>query len=569
MNKYNDNDLLQNILYVKRLAQENPLDMDIYKFCRETFTDTETAEDFLDRFVLPSAKENKCLTDYRQKKSKTLRRIEQAAEQKQKEADSKQRTAEREVQKQSLPEWIRVDENGRQRLDEAAFIKSFSSIHQLKYFSGCFYGVDGLITNRAISQTVQGILSEYFTEKLAQSTRNIIEGLQNHCYCKDVEPQTDRIHIKNGFLKADKDGLFTEFIPHKEFCLNRLNVAYSEEKQTPERFLNFLNELLKPEDIRTVQQYLGYCLLPTNRLQLCLILNGSGGEGKSQLGYILADILGEANTIQCNIQKVQERFGFANCANKLVYLDDDLDGKAIVKTGNFKTLVTSKGKLEAEVKGVQQNSGQFYVRFLCLGNNPLQSLYDQSDGFHRRRLILLVKPRDKSRKTVYDLGDIILKEEKEAVFQWMVDGLNDLIASEWKLYVSESSRAISDALKRDSDTVDIFFKDNPDIILGQGGEMHTTAIYNEYVYFCGDNALKPVSEVGFSRIISERQSQYNIERVDQLIVHGKRARGYRGVRFKKVHTTSVSKCTEYSNDDLSAVVNDSIEYSNNGLSAVV
>lgn len=569
MNRNYDNDLLQNILHVKKLAQENPLDMDIYKFCRETFTDTEAAEDFLDRFVLPSAKENKCLTDYRQKKSKTLRRIEQAAEQKQKEADSKQRTAEREVQKQSLPEWIRVDENGRPRLDEAAFIKSFSSIHQLKYFSGCFYGVDGLITNRAISQTVQGILSEYFTEKLAQTTRNIIEGLQNHCYCKDVEPQTDRIHIKNGLLKVDKDGLFTEFIPRKEFCLNRLNVAYSEEKQTPERFLNFLNELFKPEDIRTVQQYLGYCLLPTNRLQLCLILNGTGGEGKSQLGYILASILGEANIIQSNVQKVQERFGFANCANKLVYLDDDLDGKAIVKTGNFKTLVTSKGKLEAEVKGIQQNSGQFYVRFLCLGNNPLQSLYDQSDGFHRRRLILVVKPRDKSRKTVYDLGDIILKEEKEAVFQWMVDGLNDLIASEWKLYVSESSRAISDALKRDSDTVDIFFKDNPDIILGQGGEMHTTAIYNEYVYFCGDNALKPVSEVGFSRIISERQSQYNIERVDQLIVHGKRARGYRGVGFKKVHTTSISKCIEYSNDDLSAVVNDSTEYSNNGLSAVV
>lgn len=167
------------------------------------------------------------------------------------------------------------------------------------------------------------------------------------------------------------------------------------------------------------------------------------------------------------------------------------------------------------------------------------------------------------------LGDIILKEEKEAVFQWMVDGLNDLIASEWKLYVSESSRAISDALKRESDTVDIFFMDNPDIILGQGGEMHTTAIYNEYVYFCGDNALKPVSEVGFSRIISERQNQYKIKRVDQLTVHGKRARGYRGVRFKKVHTTSISKCIGNNSEDLSAVVNDSTEHSNDDLRAAV
>ena len=546
--------LIEDFDFIKdELAQKNPLDRRIYEFC-ENFDKPESAEDFLEMFVLPFAKENKCLTDYRQKKRQTLRKIEKAAEQRQKEADIQKRMAEHEALRQTLPEWIWIDDKGRQKLDEAAFIKSFSSEHQLKYFSGCFYGVDGLITNLAISQMVQGILSEYFTEKLAQTTRRIIEGLQNCCYCKEVEPPTDRIHIKNGFLKTDKDGLFTEFIPHKEFCLNRLNIAFSEKKQPPKRFLSFLDELLKPEDIRTVQQFLGYCLIPTNRLQLCLILNGAGGEGKSQLGYILANILGEENLIQNNVQSVQERFGMANCANKLVYLDDDLDGKALVETGNFKTLVTSKGKLEAEVKGVQQNSGQFYVRFFCLGNNPLQSLYDKSDGFRRRRLILVTRPRDKNRKTVRDLGDIILSDEKEAVFQWMVDGLNDLIASGWNLYISESSKAISEALMRENDTVDIFFTDNPDIILGQGGEIHTTALYNEYVYFCGDNALKPVSETNFSRIISERQNRYQIERVNQLVINRKRARGYKGIRFLKIHKTSTNDCAEYDNKSLISVI---------------
>ena len=546
--------LIEDFDFIKdELAQKNPLDRRIYEFC-ENFDKPESAEDFLEMFVLPFAIEKKCKTEYREKKKQTLRKIEKAAAQRQKEADIQKRKAEHEALRQTLPDWIWIDDKGKQRLNEPAFIKSFSSTHQLKYFSGCFYGVDGLITNLAISQMVQGILSEYFTEKLAQTTRRIIEGLQNYCYCKEVEPQTDRIHIKNGFLKADKDGLFTEFIPHKEFCLNRLNASLPEQKQTPKRFLSFLNELLKPEDIRTVQQFLGYCLLPTNCLQLCLILNGAGGEGKSQLGYILADILGELNLIQSKLQRVQERFGMANCANKLVYLDDDLDGKALVETGNFKTLVTSKGKLEAEVKGVQQNSSQFYTRFICFGNKVLQALYDQSDGFYRRLLILVVKPRDKSRKTVRDLGNIILKDEKEAIFQWMVDGLNDLIASGWHLYVSESSKAISEALMRENDTVDIFFTDNPDIILGQGGEMHTTALYNEYVYFCGDNALKPVNETSFSRIISERQSRYQIEKVNQLVINRKRARGYRGIRFLKIHTTSTNDCAEYDGKGLISVI---------------
>lgn len=535
------------------LAKENPLDRRIYEFC-ENFEKPESAEDFLDMFVRPFAIEQKCKTEYKEKKNQTLQKMKKAAAQRQKEADIQKRKAEHEALRRTLPDWIWIDDKGKQKLDEPAFIKNFSFEHQLKYFSGCFYGVDGLITNLAISQMVQGILSEYFTEKLAQTTRRIIEGLQNYCYCKEVKPPTDRIHIKNGFLKTDNNGLFTEFIPHREFCLNRLSAAYSEEKQTPERFLNFLNELLKTEDIRTVQQFLGYCLLPTNCLQLCLILNGAGGEGKSQLGYILADILGELNLIQSKLQRVQERFGMANCANKLVYLDDDLDGKALVETGNFKTLVTSKGKLEAEVKGVQQNSSQFYTRFICFGNKVLQALYDQSDGFYRRLLILVVKPRDKSRKAVRDLGDIILREEKEAIFQWMVDGLNDLIASGWRLYVSESSKAISEALKRESDTIDTFFTDNPDIILGQGGEIHTTALYNEYVYFCGDNALKPVSETNFSRIISERQNRYQIEKANQLVINRKRARGYKGIRFLKIHTTSTNDCAEYDNKGIISVI---------------
>lgn len=83
--------IIEDLDFIKdELAQKNPLDRRIYEVC-ENFEKPESAEDFLDMFVLPFAKENKCLTDYRQKKRQTLRKIEKAAAQRQKEADIQKR----------------------------------------------------------------------------------------------------------------------------------------------------------------------------------------------------------------------------------------------------------------------------------------------------------------------------------------------------------------------------------------------------------------------------------------------------------------------------------------------
>ena len=85
--------------------------------------------------------------------------------------------------------------------------------------------------------------------------------------------QMDRIHVNNGtyFLNGD----FTE---NKEFCLNRLPVNYEMKEAKAERWLKFLSELLEEDDIPTLQEYMGYCLIPSNKAQKLLIILGKGGE---------------------------------------------------------------------------------------------------------------------------------------------------------------------------------------------------------------------------------------------------------------------------------------------------
>ena len=52
-----------------------------------------------------------------------------------------------------------------------------------------------------------------------------------------------------------------------------------------------------------MQEFLGYCLLPTTKGQKMLMLIGKGGEGKSRIGLVIRSLLGDSmNTT--SIQKV-------------------------------------------------------------------------------------------------------------------------------------------------------------------------------------------------------------------------------------------------------------------------
>ena len=77
------------------------------------------------------------------------------------------------------------------------------------------------------------------------------------------------------------------------FCLNPLPVANNPHAPLPERWLAFLADLLYPEDIPTLQEFMGYGLIPTKKARRMLTLIGNGGEGKSCIGRMLRVLLGD------------------------------------------------------------------------------------------------------------------------------------------------------------------------------------------------------------------------------------------------------------------------------------
>ena len=421
---------------------------------------------------------------------------------------------------ESIPDWY----DGK-RINEVLFCQQFLKKHPMKCVRGRLFTVDGLIEDEAqIGKLSMEGISGCLTSGLSKVVANLLASIKLQAYSPPLPIETDRIHVANGTLFLD--GRFTE---DKSYCNNRLSVAYLPDAPPPVRWLQFLSELLVPEDIPTLQEYMGYCLLPTTKGQKMLLMIGKGGEGKSRIGLVLRSMLGD-NMNTTSIQKVENnRFSRADLENKLLMVDDDMDMSALPKTNYIKTIVTAEAKLDLERKGVQSYQRDIYARFLCFGNGALTSLYDHSDGFFRRQLILTTKDKPADRT-----DDPFLVEkmcaELEGILLWCLEGLHRLVQNDFRFTVSERAAANVDTIKRSSNNVIDFMESEGYFRFKADYSISSKEFYDIYKQWCEDNACHSVSAIRFSAELRQNDRRYNLEATNNIYLPGgRRVRGFVGI----------------------------------------
>ena len=113
--------------------------------------------------------------------------------------------------------------------------------------------------------------------------------------------------------------------------------------------------------------------------------------------------------------------------------------------------------MDLERKGEQSYQGQMYVRFLAFSNGDLESLYDHSDGFYRRQLILSVKKKPLDREDDPFLADKLC-DESEGIFLWCLEGLRRLQANNFRFTESSQTKANREDARREADNVLLFLR---------------------------------------------------------------------------------------------------------------
>lgn len=419
------------------------------------------------------------------------------------------------------PVWF----DGKQ-INEILFCSEFLRAHPLRYINGKLFDLNGPVDSEdLIRKQIAEMMQRCVTTNISKRATMLLECLKLQAYSPPMPLKTDRIHVANGICTPN--GLFA---PKLAFCNNRLPVRFNPNAPSPVRWLSFLSELLEASDIPCLQEYMGYCLIPSTKAQKMMVMIGKGGEGKSRIGLVLKALLGDGMNTG-SIQKVEKnRFARADLEYRLLMVDDDMDMNALPKTNYIKSIVTSEGKMDLEKKGSQSYQSRLYVRFLCFSNGALSSLYDHSDGFYRRQLILTVKDRPPDRRDDPFLIEKLL-EEQEGIFLWCLAGLQRLISNDYRFSISNRAAETMESIRRSNDNILEFLASSGYIRFCEGAESSSKELYQAYKQWCDDNAYHSFNANRLSSELTQNAARYHIEATNNIhLSSGKRVRGFKGIQ---------------------------------------
>jgi P4 family phage/plasmid primase-like protien len=298
----------------------------------------------------------------------------------------------------------------------------------------------------------------------------------------------------NNCMVDGKTGDTHEHNP-KYYCTNQIPWDYDTNISCKgEAIEEFIHQSILPEDVKTVWQILGLCLVPDNSFQKAVILQGCGGSGKSTLLAVLSALIGRDNISNLTLQDLEEKFHTIQLLSKLANICGDLDKTALKSIATFKK-VTGGDALTDSFKGKDLVTFVPYARLIFSANEIPLTLDEKSNAFFRR--LIIIKMDNKPLKPDNSLSDKLV-EDMPYIIVKALQALQELYR-EGAIHESGSSKKLVQELYEESDSVEAFLKART--IKVEGAKVKTTEMYQEYKKYCDDEDTKrtPLSRNEFYR----------------------------------------------------------------------
>lgn len=344
------------------------------------------------------------------------------------------------------------------------------------------------------------------------------------------------VPVRNGILKIDysQGRLDYSVVPLSKNLFSTYILPYEFEPLSGcKTFIEFINQILNEDEIRIVQEWFGYNLIPVNFSNKLMIFYGSGANGKSVLLLILKLLLGEENVSCIPLQSFlpESRFGLAATEGKLANIAEEIDEQINAASGLLKQF-TGGDAVPVERKFKEG----FLIRptaRLTFATNSLPRFKDESDGLFRRMLILPFTRQfldeKKQDKRLIDKNFWIDSGELSGILNWALIGLERLIANNWKFSEASSVKDILDEYKVSINPIKQFLKDY--VEYAPNNEIHVAELYEKYVSHCKTYGINKVESQVFGP---------NVRRVFPYITQSKgtslygklRSRIWYGIRLK-------------------------------------
>ena len=336
--------------------------------------------------------------------------------------------------------------------------------------------------NHNIYEIKNGIMREGFvSEDKVENSRNMF-----------------MIAASNGLLDV-KEKKLIKYKP-EHYVFKKMNAKYDPKADCP-KFKAFLGELFEGDDdadqkIKLVQEIFGYLLIPDYTLvkKMFYFYGYKADNGKSSLLEIIRDVFGPDYFGSIAMDQL-DGFLLKKLKGKHANIVGDQNSRTRVPDGIIKLLIGGMDDITADVKHKEAINFTNTAR-LIFAVNKLPYSEAKDEGYFTRAVILifnnqfLVNPDlNNSRQMQRNPEKIteIKEKEKDGILNWMLEGLERLIANK-KLTIPKSCERALEDYKEVNSTVLLYVKEK--CKLSPDSRINRTELYECYRYWCSINGFR-------------------------------------------------------------------------------
>lgn len=344
-------------------------------------------------------------------------------------------------------------------LDFIEMIRRFARDVPVKYYDSSFYMFDGKIyvaIREELIITAYDLLLEHMRivpmiNKKGICKKYFIDIIR---YFNLLVPRADLVAFTNGVLDL-RDYRFHPF--SSEWHVTYYHPYEYDPNAKCNKWLNFLHEVLPDRNSRLIlQMFLGLGLMERGtvynpyegknaaKIELCLILIGSGANGKSTIYDTAIGIFGKERISGLDYDDLTAQGDEGMRARRLLRdalfnwsSDSDQRTFGRKRTGVFKRIVSGESVTDRKIgEDVREN---YNIPFLIFNLNELPYSDDQSLGFIRRLQFITfeyVVPKEKQNPAL----SRELVAEYPGIFNWIMRGAKELKRRKFVFPNSEGNR---------------------------------------------------------------------------------------------------------------------------------
>ena len=315
------------------------------------------------------------------------------------------------------------------------------------------------------------------------------------------------------------------------------------------KFNDFLN-LLDSDDQDVLKKHAALCLTGDNPLQRILILDGLAKTGKTTYVNVVAKLLGPGKATPLRTKYLNDRFEVGQLKGKSLLIGPDVDANFLELEGaSILKALCGHDTLKGELKCGNETfdvAGRFNI--MIAANTRLKiRLQGDHEAWERRLIIIRFEKTYSTEKRIFDLDDVLIKDEGSAILNWALSGIallkKDLDqAKDIRLSAKQQKRVNS--LVKESEALRNFLKS--EVCTRSGSNLSVDELVTAFTAYCQDkdrnwtvdsvrNVQKDLEPLMMELFSSSKSNSVKRQIQDEQkpgLLRDTEVKGYTGVAFR-------------------------------------